>query len=169
MEFTITPSREEDLAALPEIERRAWDLFSTHPLTAALVTDEDGPRDFSAAHAAGALWVARDASGTPVGFALAEIVDAHWHLGELDVLPDYGRKGIGTALVRAVLAAARERGDGIVTLTTFREVPWNAPFYERVGFRPLTEDEMSPALCKRIEYEIAHGFPPALRVAMRFG
>ena len=33
-----------------------------------------------------------------------------------------------------------------VTLTTFRDVPWNAPYYERLGFRTLAADEITPGL-----------------------
>ena len=63
--------------------------------------------------------------------------DEALHLEELDVLPGHGRQGIGTRLVRALCDGARGRGIAAVTLCTFRDVPWNAPFYERLGFRIL--------------------------------
>ncbi len=33
-----------------------------------------------------------------------------------------------------------------LTLTTFAEVPWNAPYYEPCGFRRLAEAEITPGL-----------------------
>jgi hypothetical protein len=55
-----------------------------------------------------------------------------------------------------------------VTLCTFRDVPWNAPFYQRLGFRPLASDELTPALGERMRREAEAGLPLDLRVAMRF-
>jgi hypothetical protein len=36
-----------------------------------------------------------------------------------------------------------------MTLITFRGVPWNAPYYERLGFRELAEAEVTPGLAAR--------------------
>ena len=33
-----------------------------------------------------------------------------------------------------------------VTLTTFSEVPWNRPYYERLGFNVIPAEEYSPGL-----------------------
>jgi hypothetical protein len=54
-----------------------------------------------------------------------------------------------------------------VTLTTFRDVPWNRPWYERLGFRVLGEDELGPELRARRDEEEHLGLPAALRVCMR--
>ena len=50
------------------------------------------------------------------------------------MLPRFGRLGLGRLLVKAVLAAAEERGYRAVTLRTYAHVPWNAPFYLSCGF-----------------------------------
>jgi ribosomal protein S18 acetylase RimI-like enzyme len=77
-------------------------------------------------------------AGRPaVGFVRLENVDGHAHIGQLSVVPEYGRLGLGRALVDAGCAWARERGDRIVTLTTFAGVPFNAPWYRRLGFEEL--------------------------------
>jgi GNAT superfamily N-acetyltransferase len=52
----------------------------------------------------------------------------------VSVLPEFGRRGIGRRLVDAAVEAARERGYRELTLRTFLEVPWNAPFYLTCGF-----------------------------------
>jgi GNAT superfamily N-acetyltransferase len=77
----------------------------------------------------------------PVGFAHVVEVDGDAHLELLAVRRDHGRQGIGTALVEAAKAEARARGHRRLTLSTYRDVPWNAPFYERLGFVELTRLE----------------------------
>jgi ribosomal protein S18 acetylase RimI-like enzyme len=64
----------------------------------------------------------------PVGFARLEVVDGHTHLGQLSVLPEYGRPGVGTSLVHAACQWSRRRGLRFLTLTTFADIPFNAPF-----------------------------------------
>jgi GNAT superfamily N-acetyltransferase len=102
----------------------------------------------------------------PVGFVCVDVVDGLAHIWQLSVHPSAGRQGRGTALVRAVFQWAAANDYAAVTLTTFRDVPWNGPFYSGLGF--VTIDELSPEL-RRIrdhEREIgddAHG----PRIAMR--
>jgi GNAT superfamily N-acetyltransferase len=71
-----------------------------------------------------------------VGFALVKMLaDDLPHLEEIDVHPSHGRRGLGTALVREVCEWATLRGHVMLTLTTFRAVAWNLPFYARLGSR----------------------------------
>ena len=88
------------------------------------------------------------------------------HLDELDVLTSHGCQGIGRALVRAVVEWARSVGYRALTLTTFRDVPWNAPFYTRCGFRILAEHEQSIELAAIVRDEASRGLDPAARVIM---
>jgi GNAT superfamily N-acetyltransferase len=74
----------------------------------------------------------------PVGFARLEQVDGHTHMGQLSVLPEYGGLGLGRDLVEASCRLAEERGDGVITLTTFADVTFNAPWYRRLGFADLS-------------------------------
>ena len=53
-------------------------------------------------------------------------------LGPLAVDPSFGGRGVGTALMRASLAAATEAGEGLVILVG------DAPFYARFGFAAVT-------------------------------
>lgn len=168
MKFRVTTSREADLSALPAIETRAAARFAEHPLTAALCLDAAPPRDFAAAHAQGLLWVARDEADAPVGFALVETGEHGWHLEEMDVLPECSRMGIGAELLREIMEAARQHGAAYLTLTTFREIPWNAPYYARLGFSAIADADLSPDLRERIAREEEAGLPRALRVAMRY-
>ncbi len=56
------------------------------------------------------------------------VADDLLHLEEIDVDPSHGRRGLGTALVNAVCEWASDSGHALLTLTTFRAVPWNLPF-----------------------------------------
>lgn len=82
----------------------------------------------------------------PVGFARLETVDGHAHLGQLSVLPEYGRLGIGASLVEAAYAWARQRGHRALTLTTFADIPFNAPLYRKLGFHQLADGQIGPEL-----------------------
>jgi len=81
--------------------------------------------------------------------------------------PAHGRRGLGRALLEAVLGWAGDAGYHGVTLTTFRDVSWNAPYYERMGFRALEADEIGPGLAEIMREEATRGLDPATRVAMR--
>lgn len=168
-DYTIRLSRASDLPLLGEIEHAAAGLFADMELVAAGVLDDVTTlAEFEEAHSLANLWVAAAPSSEPVGFAFVEEIGGGAHLDELDVHPDHGRRGLGANLVRAVCAAARERGLASVTLTTFRDVPWNAPFYESLGFRALDPEELSPELSDRVRSEATRGLPAELRVVMQW-
>jgi hypothetical protein len=46
-------------------------------------------------------------------------------------------------------------------------VPWNAPFYTRLGFTMLDELTLPAGLAAKREQETRHGLPPESRCAMR--
>src|SRR5699024_9035775 len=73
------------------------------------------------------------------------------------VAATHARRGLGRALIEHAAGLARERGAPCLTLTTFAQVPWNAPYYERIGFRTLDENELSPGLRAIRDAEAAHG------------
>ena len=91
-----------------------------------------------------------------MGFARLEIVDGHAHLEQLSVHPTHGRRGIGGGLLFAACQWAADEGHSIITLCTFADVPWNAPFYARHGFAPVSDTELTPGLrvLRRREHEL---------------
>jgi ribosomal protein S18 acetylase RimI-like enzyme len=110
-------------------------------------------------------WVALDDGGSIIGFAVAWVVDGDGHLDELAVVPEHGRRGVGRALVDQVVAWTVAQGLTSITLTTFRDVPWNAPYYEKLGFHIVSP--LTPALQKLIDEQATWGLEPSLRVVMR--
>ena len=157
-----------ELTRLQEIEQAASHLFVGSDF-ADLV---DGPPIPLAAlgdyQAAGQIWVAVDAADQPVAFAIVRLHSAAVHLHELDVHPDHGRRGIGGRLVRAVADWARARGFAALTLSTFRDIPWNAPLYARMGFVSLADAELTPELLEIRRHEAEAGLPIERRVCMRW-
>ena len=165
--YRIVLARPRDLPLIASVELAAAQLLRDHAPDTVLseVTSE---RVLWEAQRDGRLWVAL-AGNTPVGFAHVELVEpTAVHLHELDVHPDHGRRGLGTRLVKAVCAWAQTRGDLPVTLATFREVPWNMPFYARLGFEEIPRAELSSALRSVVENEAGRGLDPARRLVMRW-
>ncbi|MFR9775324.1 GNAT family N-acetyltransferase [Micromonospora sp. MS34] len=115
----------------------------------------------------GRIRVAVDADDRPVAFAVVELVDGCAHVQQLSVDPAYARRGIGGRLLDDVAGWAAGRGLPALTLTTFRSVPFNGPYYARLGFRELSGAEITPGLAERLAAEAAMGLDPADRIAMR--
>ena len=160
----IRAARPDDYRALQDIERRAGELFRAIGMPE-IADDEPFSVDRLASGAA--VFVATDDDDVPVGYALVELVDGHTHLEQISVVPEAGRQGIGTALIEAVVDWARARGDLGVTLTTFRDVPFNAPLYARRGFVVVDEPDWTDGQRAVIEQERAHGLDVTARVVMR--
>ncbi|MDB5424717.1 MAG: family N-acetyltransferase [Phenylobacterium sp.] len=116
--------------------------------------------------AQGLVWVAEDA-GRLIGFATCEAFELELHLWELAVRHEAQRQGVGRALIAAVVDEARTRGLPAVTLTTFRDIPWNAAFYARCGFVEIPEAELGPFLKLVRAKEVEIGLDVANRCAMR--
>jgi GNAT superfamily N-acetyltransferase len=162
----VRPARLEsdELAALIEIEVGAGTQFADIGMDE---ISEDDPPSADDLASAGALLVAVGPDDAPVGYARIELVDGHAHLEQLSVDPAAGRQGIGGQLLDAVATWAAARGDREVTLTTFRDVTFNAPYYEARGYVVVPVAERPPELAALVDLEAAHGLDPAQRVTMR--
>ncbi|MFN8490873.1 MAG: GNAT family N-acetyltransferase [Caldilineaceae bacterium] len=164
--YTIRPARRDELGKIQAIERAAGQLFLNTPHD--WIPGDEGMSLTSLEHwlVHGKIWVAVDETDEPVGFAVAHEVDGTAYLHELDVDPKHGRQGLGTRLIAEVTAWAQACGYGAVTLSTFVAIPWNAPYYQKLGFRILQEVELGPGLREVRANEIANGFAPDERVCM---
>ena len=153
---------------MPGIEQSAGERFRTLPDLAWLA---DGSNLEEARYrelvAGGWCWVAEDDEGRPCAFLAAEAMGEELHICELGVVLNCQRLGIGRALVETAIAAATRCRIAAITLTTFIDVAWNAPFYERVGFQRLASDDLGPRLQALLRYEVEAGLPRDRRCAMR--
>ncbi len=170
--YDIRRAGPEDVAVLPGIERLAGLLFKTYPgdlgIPEELYEAPNSAETFAAAQQAGRLWVASASDGELVGFALVVDIEGYAHLDELDVVPAHGGQGIGSALLATVCSWAQDRGYPAVTLRTFRDVPWNAPFYQSRGFRIVDGAALSKAHVELEASERQRGLRTDMRVTMAY-
>ncbi len=136
----IRPAHTNDIAALNRIERLTDSAHFSGILRNPDSLPLDTPDLLESACNAKRLWVATDDADRPVGHCFVRMIGGSPHIEEVSVHPDHGRRGLGRRLVETALAWARTAGHLRITLTTFRELPWNGPFYAPLGFT-----EVAPA------------------------
>jgi GNAT superfamily N-acetyltransferase len=164
--YTIRVARGDELPRLPQIEQLASMLFAETKYATEIVADALPLEFLESQQTAGLVWVAADSNGEPVGFAVVKMVDASAHLHELSVDPVHGRRGIGSRLITAVVEWAKQCGYESLTLSTFRDIEWNAPYYRKLGFRELDDEELSAGLREIRRQEAESGLPIEDRVCM---
>lgn len=168
MAVLIRLANRSDAASLPDIERSAAELFRTVPALAWIADDDVLPVEVHLRFiAAGTAWVAVDDAGKLQGFLSAERFGQALHIWELAVHRDGQGQGYGRALVSHAIAHARRQQLSAITLTTFRDLPWNAPFYRRLGFDAIEGDALDERLTAVLRHERELGLPVHLRCAMR--
>jgi len=163
----LRPARVDEVECVRDIERRSASRF--------LGTDrawlaEDAPTDAETLIrriAAEGLQVAEDGHGAPVAFVMFREVDGCGYVEQIDVLPEHAGRRIGAALLASVAATGRSRGWPALLLSTFKDVPWNAPYYRRLGFVDLDDADLSPALREIRAEHLRRGLDEASRVFMR--
>jgi len=142
-----------DLPLLPAIEKAAGEAFRA--IDMANIADHAPPslEELSTYHDTGHSWVAAIPkegldSGEPVAYILVYVVDNDgfgWKsllIYQISVSPEYSRRGIGKTLINHVALWAFQNGMRALDLTTFANVLWNKPYYERLGFRMPDEEEL---------------------------
>ena len=159
----IRPALPADVLGLPAIEAAAGEAFFTIGMPE--VADDPLPDvEELIRHASdGRVWVAT-VDNQIVAYALSMVRDESAHLEQVSVHPDHAGQRIGADLIDAVTSWARDRGDERLTLSTFADVPWNAPYYRRLGFRALPDDALGPQLAAELSEERMRFTAP--RVAM---
>ncbi len=163
----IRPATAAELPLLQDIERAAGAPFQGLGMAAVAEDEPPAPDVLERYRRAGRAWVAVDGDDRPVAYLLCEPVDGALHVEQVSVRPDAARRGVGRALLAYAADRAREEGLAGLTLTTFAEVPWNAPYYSRLGFRVLDEAELTPGLREIRAHERELGLDRWPRVCMR--
>lgn len=164
MTVAIRPARPFEIEAVREIERASAQRFIG--LMEALAADEPSPAEVLAARiTAGGLLVA-DVEGDLAAFVMYRPVGDSLYIEQIDVLPAFERRRIGATLIDAVADQARAAGRARLTLSTFRETPWNAPYYRRLGFRDIDDKKLAPDLLEIRREHLARGLDESLRVFM---
>lgn len=162
----IRRPRPDEIQLLPQIEREADERFRRVRLQ--LVVDMPGHSVEALRHAwhRGLLWVAPSPTDRPVGFVFMKLTPQVAWLDQLSVLDRWQGRGFGAALIDRAQATARVLGYNALHLTTYRNVPWNRPFYLRRGFVELGRGELTRAMRVVLMTEVQHGHPVWQRAVM---
>jgi GNAT superfamily N-acetyltransferase len=151
----IRPAREADLPLLPAIEESAAAVFAEHGVDMAGGFYGVSNGDHWRPHLAeGLVWVVEH-KGAPIAFLAAKTYGGALYIAEVDVRREQHRQGLGRALIETAEKEARRRGLSQIGLTTNSRVPWNAPYYARLGFH--VEDPAPDWLEAILAAERGHG------------
>jgi GNAT superfamily N-acetyltransferase len=153
---------------MQDVERAAGDLFRRIGMADVAAHEPSSDDELAAYVADGRAWVSVAGGDVPVGYALVDVLVGSAHLEQLSVRPDHGRQGRGRELFETVAAYARTVGRRRVTLSTFADVPWNAPLYARWGFRRLRPTEVDDELATFVDHERSLGLDVDVRIFMAF-
>lgn len=168
LDVIIRSAQDDDYSCLLDIELDAAKAFKDYPEYAGMC-DELDPltqgqyRPLSKDE--GKIYVA-EKSGKLIGFVLIDYIDGQPHLKEIDVLQAYAKQGIGTGLLKQAFKWAMDNRFKYMTLTTYRDLVFNGPFYKKHGFEIIQPCEKWPELKKMRQQEIDNGWDIAPRVAM---
>jgi len=165
--LNIRRPRADELEALRSIERDAGRAFATIGMAAIAADEPFAVAELEAFRAAERLFVAVDGRDRPVAYLLSAVVDGCAHVEQVSVATAHAGQGLGARLIDHLGALALAEGHPALTLTTFRDVPWNAPYYRRLGFVPVDPGDHGPELAALVAREAASIPGDAPRVAMR--
>jgi predicted N-acetyltransferase YhbS len=161
----IRPARLADIPAMQWVERDAAELFrgtgliDVDAMAVAAISDHMRSIEENLSFVA-------ESDGRVAGFVMGETKDGGVYLHELDVARDAQQRGFGRQLIGRFNEEARYRHEDCVFLSTFREPPWNAPFYRKLGFVDMASDDRLPWMTA-MEAEQAKFLDLSTRVFMR--
>lgn len=166
-DFTIRRARKEDLPLLGAVERSAAEIFRTVNLDFLTYGPTMDEYLLESMGRANHLWVAVNEVDRPIGFAGGDELAGNFHIAEISVAQNAQGKGVGKALMGELTRQAMAEGYTAITLTTYRNLPWNGPWYQRLGFSEVKIDEMGEEYREIWNSEASHGHDMNVRCVMR--
>lgn len=165
--YSIRLANQQDAKYLPAVEKSAAQTFLGHEKFGWIAQgDGQTEKDHLEFIQLQMEWIAVNNSDEPIGFINFEKHENSLHICELSVCQQWQGKGIGKQLIKQVFNTAVNLGIARITLTTFCEIPWNAPYYQRLGFSIIEKENLISALQKIVQHELDIGFEPQDRCAM---
>lgn len=152
--LTIRDAQPADITAMREIEQSAGEMFLLVDMPEIAADPAPVRRVYRNAITRKRAWLALY-QGWPAGYLIAKDLDGNLYLDQLSVDPDFARKGIGAALIDYAEQIAKDSGLPRMTMFTFAHVPWNAPYYQRLGFEQLPIEHYGPQLQRVLQAELA--------------
>ena len=169
MNLKLRLAQRDDLAQLVAVERSAAQLFRQQQelqfIAEGEVMSQQQHVDFIAQQRE---WVMVSPTEQIAGFIAVQPFAHSWHIAELSVAADWQRQGVGKRLIEEVAGLAMSQGIQRLTLTTFVQVAWNAPYYQRLGFRIIPVARLDAYLQHLLAQEVEQGFAVHSRCAMEF-
>lgn len=166
--ISIRPATDRDVPVLPEIERSSGEIFREWAGLEWIADDAVQSEEQHLALISHGVALVAEAQGRRIaGFLNGEVMPDALHIWQMAVHRDQQGRGIGRQLIEAVQQLAVSCGIHTLTLTTFRDVAWNEPYYQRLGFSTLDNDSLNPRLRAILDAEEQAGLPVAQRCAMR--
>jgi GNAT superfamily N-acetyltransferase len=163
----IRPARTDDIPRIVAIEIASGEPFRDIGMISVADDAPPTPKELTDFIGDGLAIVDTDESDSPIGYILFDaLIDSRLFVEQVTIDPRQARRGIGARLLERGSDIARDLGLAGLSLTTFRDVPWNAQYYARLGFVILSENSWSRGLESRMEAEAARGLDAWPRVVM---
>jgi ribosomal protein S18 acetylase RimI-like enzyme len=168
--FSVLPTIAVRLARSDEIEIvRALERASAQRfvgLMDALAADEPSPATVLAARIREDGLIVAVEGEVIVGFAMFRTLEDRAYVEQIDVAPASAGRRIGATLLDEVAGRARAAELKGLSLSTFREAPWNAPYYRRLGFVDVADSALTPGMREIRAEHVARGLDEDARVFM---
>ena len=163
----IRHARASDTPHIRTIEGAAGGLFRTVGMDLVALGELPSDAELMPYITGQRAWVVTDAHDVPIAFILSDIVDDNMHIEQVSTHPSQAHKGLGAALIEHVAEVAVDSGYPAMTLTTYVDVPWNGPYYARLGFDEIRDDDLTPGLVAIRRHEAELGLDEWPRACMR--
>lgn len=142
--YFLAAATPADLPTLVEVDKAAGMLFADTGLLSEDALNDHVPAEvFEHAIEDSNVITVRHEEDDLIGFALVSLRGGTLYLDQISVHPSHGRKGLGGRLLDWVIDLAKRRGLRRVTLSTFRDLPWNGPFYAKYGFQEIARPKLA--------------------------
>ncbi len=169
MNLKLRLAQRQDISQLVAVERSAAQLFRQQAELQHLAEGEVmSPQQHADFIDRQREWVMVNPTEQIVGFIAVLPFPYSWHIAELSVATHWQRQGVGKRLIEEVAEQARRQGVQRLTLTTFEHVAWNAPYYQRLGFRRVATAQLDTQLQHLLAQEAGQSFAASSRCAMEF-
>jgi GNAT superfamily N-acetyltransferase len=165
MTLAIRPALKREIDAIRDLERASSRRF--RGVMDALAADEPTSASVLSDRVAEGGLLAATVEGGLAGFMMFRPLDDSLYIEQVDVAPALEGRRIGAALIDAVAERAAAAGLARLTLSTFRDIPWNAPYYRRLGFLDIPDDALSDALRAVRREHVARGLDEGARLFMQ--
>ncbi|CAG8961625.1 hypothetical protein HYFRA_00006161 [Hymenoscyphus fraxineus] len=166
--FGIRSARSSDIPLLDRVERSAAEVFRTVDLDTLADRPTLDIHTLAVMTRSNHLWIAVNDWDQPIGFLGGESMHGNFHITEISVARDFQGRGIGKALMRTMMEQVQSEGYKFITLTTFKDVPWNGPWYQKLGFKEVSPRAMKKQYSEILKEEAqSAGVDPDRRCIMR--